>query len=99
MIQLKNNKRFAILKKIRLAEEEAIENDAGDKKDVLSPQEKIAKAAILAACDKLVKAGVTFVAVHFDGIGGRWRHRGVEVFRQRILRIRRARSRGNVAAK
>jgi hypothetical protein len=46
-----------------------MENDAGDKKDVLSPQEEIAKAAILAACDKLAKAGVTFVAVHFDGYG------------------------------
>ena len=54
---------------IRLAEEEAMESDAGDKKDVLSPQEEIAKVAILAACDKLAKAGVTFVAVHFDGYG------------------------------
>jgi hypothetical protein len=54
---------------IRLAEEEAMESDAGDKKDVLSPQEEIAKIAILAECDKLAKAGVTFVAVHFDGYG------------------------------
>ena len=46
-----------------------MENDAGDQKNVLSPQEESAKAAILAACDKLVKAGVTFVAVHFDGYG------------------------------
>ena len=69
MVQLKNNKCFAILSKIRLAEEEAMENDAGDKKNVLSPQEEIAKAAILAACDTLAKAGVTFVAVHFDGYG------------------------------
>jgi hypothetical protein len=69
MVQLKNNKCFAILSKIRLAEEEAMENDAGDKKNVLSPQEEIAKAAILAACDKLTEAGVTFVAVHFDGYG------------------------------
>jgi hypothetical protein len=44
-------------------------NDAGDKKDALSPQEEIAKAAILSECDKLAKAGVTFVAVHFDGYG------------------------------
>jgi hypothetical protein len=69
MVQLKNNKCFAILSKIRLAEEEAMENGAGDKKNVLSPQEEIAKAAILAACDTLAKAGVTFVAVHFDGYG------------------------------
>ncbi len=46
-----------------------MENDAGDKKDVLSPQEEMAKAAILAECDKLAKAGVTFAAVHFDGYG------------------------------
>ena len=46
-----------------------MENGAGDKKNVLSPQEEIAKAAILAACDTLAKAGVTFVAVHFDGYG------------------------------
>src|SRR5258708_29964025 len=64
-----NNKCFAILSKLRLAEENAMENDAGDKKKVLSPQEESAKAAILAECDKLAKAGVTFVAVHFDGYG------------------------------
>jgi hypothetical protein len=69
MVQLKDNKCFAILSKIRLAEEEAMENDAGDKKNVLSPQEEIAKVAILAACDMLAKAGVTFVAAHFDGYG------------------------------
>src|SRR5260370_28826444 len=46
-----------------------MENDAGDKKNVLSPQEESAKAAILAECDRLAKAGVTFVAVHFDGYG------------------------------
>ena len=46
-----------------------MENNAGGKKDALSPQEEIAKAAILAECDKLAKAGVTFVAVHFDGYG------------------------------
>ena len=46
-----------------------MENDAGDKKNALSPQEEIAKAAILAACDMLAKAGVTFVVVHFDGSG------------------------------
>jgi hypothetical protein len=46
-----------------------MENDAGEKKDVLSPQEEMAKAAILAECDKLAKAGVTFAAVHFDGYG------------------------------
>jgi len=46
-----------------------MENDAGGKNEGLSPQEETAKAAILAECDKLAKAGVTFVAVHFDGYG------------------------------
>jgi hypothetical protein len=33
------------------------------------PQQATAKAAILAESDKLMAAGVTFVAVHFDGYG------------------------------
>jgi hypothetical protein len=39
-----------------------MENNAGGKNEALSPQEESAKAAILAECDKLAKAGVTFVA-------------------------------------
>jgi len=35
----------------------------------LEPEQKAAKAALLAECDKLAAAGVTFVAVHFDGYG------------------------------
>lgn len=35
----------------------------------LSPEEAQAKAAILAECENLAAAGVTFVAVHFDGYG------------------------------
>ena len=46
-----------------------MENNAGGKNEALSPQEESAKAAILSECDKLAKAGVTFVAVHFDGYG------------------------------
>ena len=46
-----------------------MENNAGGKNEALSPQEESAKATILAECDKLAKAGVTFVAVHFDGYG------------------------------
>ena len=46
-----------------------MENNAGGKNEALSPQEESAKAAILAECDKLAQAGVTFVAVHFDGYG------------------------------
>jgi hypothetical protein len=35
----------------------------------LDPEQAAAKTAILAECDKLAKAGITFVAVHFDGYG------------------------------
>jgi hypothetical protein len=35
----------------------------------LDPEQAAAKAALLAECDKLAAAGVTFVAVHFDGCG------------------------------
>jgi hypothetical protein len=35
----------------------------------LEPQQVVAKAALLAECDRSAAAGVTFVAVHFDGYG------------------------------
>ena len=35
----------------------------------LKQQQATAKAAILAQCDRLATAGVTFVAAHFDGSG------------------------------
>jgi hypothetical protein len=35
----------------------------------LDPEQAAAKAAILAECDKLAKAGIAFVAAHFDGYG------------------------------
>jgi len=35
----------------------------------LEPGQAAAKTAILAQCDQLATAGVTFVAVHFDGYG------------------------------
>jgi len=35
----------------------------------LEPEQAAAKATLLAECDKLAAAGVTFVAVHFDGYG------------------------------
>jgi hypothetical protein len=35
----------------------------------LEPGQAAAKAAILAECDRLAAAGVTFVSVHFDGCG------------------------------
>ena len=38
-------------------------------KEPIDEEQAAAKAAILAECDKLLAAGVTFVAVHFDGYG------------------------------
>ncbi len=35
----------------------------------LKQQQAAAKAAILAQCDRLTTAGITFVAAHFDGSG------------------------------
>ena len=35
----------------------------------LEPGQAAAKTAILAQCDQLATAGVTFVALHFDGYG------------------------------
>ena len=46
-----------------------MENDSIAGPEPLSPDEAQAKAAILAECDNLAAAGVTFVAVHFDGYG------------------------------
>jgi hypothetical protein len=45
-------------------EHEHQNNDQG-----LEPEQAAAKAAILAECDSLAAAGVTFVAAHFDGYG------------------------------
>lgn len=46
-----------------------MENNAGNETHTLSPQGEAAKAAILAECKKFAEAGITFVAVHFDGYG------------------------------
>ena len=35
----------------------------------LEPQQAAAKTALLAECARLAAAGITFVAVHFDGYG------------------------------
>ena len=43
--------------------------DTGQNSRSLEPAELVAKAVLLAECDKLAAAGVTFAAVHFDGYG------------------------------
>ena len=46
-----------------------MENTQQNNNQSLEPGQAAAKAAILAECDRLAAAGVTFVAVHFDGYG------------------------------
>ena len=46
-----------------------MEQPQQNNKQSLEPEQAAAKAAILAECDKLAAAGVTFVAAHFDGSG------------------------------
>ena len=46
-----------------------MEDDTTPRQEPLSPEEAQAKDAILAECENLAAAGVTFVAVHFDGYG------------------------------
>ncbi len=49
-----------------------MENERSNGEHSLPPEQAAAKAAILAECDRLAGAGITFVAVHFDcgGDGG-----------------------------
>ena len=46
-----------------------MEQPQQNNKQSLEPGQAAAKTAILAQCDQLAAAGVTFVAVHFDGYG------------------------------
>ena len=46
-----------------------MEDTQQNDKQAPEPGQAAAKAAILAECDKLATAGITFVAVHFDGCG------------------------------
>src|SRR5689334_12320423 len=46
-----------------------MENTQQNNNQALEPGQAAAKAAILAECENLAAAGVTFVAVHFDGYG------------------------------
>ena len=46
-----------------------MENTQQNNNQALEPGQAAAKAAILAECDRLAAAGITFVAVHFDGYG------------------------------
>ena len=46
-----------------------MENKPSNAEQALPPEQAAAKAAILAECDRLAEAGITFVAVHFDGSG------------------------------
>jgi hypothetical protein len=44
-----------------------MENTQQNNNQALEPRQAGAKTALLAECDRLAAAGITFVAVHFDG--------------------------------
>ena len=46
-----------------------MERELSNAEQALPPEEAAAKAAILAECERLTEAGITFIAVHFDGSG------------------------------
>src|SRR5271170_7621536 len=46
-----------------------MEREPSNVEQALPPEQAVAKAAILAECDRLAEAGITFVALHFDGSG------------------------------
>jgi hypothetical protein len=46
-----------------------MENKPSNSEQALPPEQAAAKAAILAEAERLAEAGITFVAVHFDGSG------------------------------
>jgi len=46
-----------------------MEDKPSNAEQELPPEQAAAKAAILAECERLAEAGITFVAVHFDGSG------------------------------
>ncbi len=46
-----------------------MEREPSNAEQALPPEQAAAKAAILAECDRLAEAGITFAAVHFDGSG------------------------------
>jgi hypothetical protein len=46
-----------------------VENEPSHMQQAFPPEQTAAKAAILAECERLAEAGITFVAVHFDGSG------------------------------
>jgi hypothetical protein len=46
-----------------------VEPERSNAEQPLPPEQVAAKAAILAECERLAEAGITFVAVHFDGAG------------------------------
>ena len=46
-----------------------MENEPSNAEQALPPEQAAAKATILGECERLAEAGITFVAVHFDGSG------------------------------
>ena len=57
-----------------------MEDQQSNHEESLDPTQVLAKAAILAACETLAAAGVTFVAVLFDGYGDSGGTEGIQCF-------------------
>ena len=57
-----------------------MERELLNAEQALPPEEAAAKAAILAECDRLTEAGITFVAVHFDGSGDQGVNEDIECY-------------------
>jgi hypothetical protein len=52
-----------------ITERKTMENNPANAEPALPSEQAAAKLAILTECDRLAEAGITFVAVHFDGSG------------------------------
>ena len=57
-----------------------MENEPSNMQQALPPEQAAAKVAILAECDRLTEAGITFVAVHFDGSGDEGVSEGIKCY-------------------
>ena len=69
-----------------------MQNQPSNAEPALPPEQAAAKAAILAECDRLAQAGITFVAVHFDGAGDEGVNEDIKCYATEDYDLRRERS-------
>jgi hypothetical protein len=68
-IPVGDRERLTEVSKVYVREDNPMEDKQPSNDRQLEPEHAAAKAALLAECKKLAAAGVTLVAVHFDGSG------------------------------